>query len=80
MLSCKQTAELLSESCDRRLSARERMRLRMHLFACRRCSRYAAQLRFIQLACSKVEKQSAVAAIKLTETARERLRRALEGL
>jgi hypothetical protein len=78
MLKCKQAAELLSVSRDRRLSARERFRLRVHLFVCRKCTRYAAQLRFLETACRQVEEKSAVAAIRLSDEARQRLRRALE--
>lgn len=47
MLSCKDVAELASHSLDRRLSWRERLGMRLHLFICRACPRYVEQLRFL---------------------------------
>ena len=42
--SCTETARLLSESLDRRLSLRERISLRIHMMMCRMCHVYARQL------------------------------------
>ena len=44
MLSCKEATRLLSQAQDRRLTYGERIKLRLHLFACIACSRFARQL------------------------------------
>ena len=41
---CRQAARLLSESHDRPLQLGERLSLRVHLWMCSGCSRYARQL------------------------------------
>jgi len=47
MLSCKEIGELLSQAMDRKLSFRERLGLKFHLFICKTCSCYDKQLQFI---------------------------------
>ncbi len=47
MLSCKEIGELLSQAMDRKLSFRERLGLKLHLFICKTCSCYDRQLQFI---------------------------------
>lgn len=47
MLSCKEVGELLSKGLDRKLSFKERMGLKIHLFICKTCSCYEKQLDFI---------------------------------
>jgi hypothetical protein len=47
MLSCKETARLLSESMERPLPFRRRLGLRLHLMMCYLCRRYARQVRAI---------------------------------
>ena len=47
MISCKDAAELLSESMERELPLRSRISLRFHVMMCRYCSRYSTQVRFI---------------------------------
>jgi predicted anti-sigma-YlaC factor YlaD len=49
-LTCKQAAELLSESQDRKLSVPERLTLRMHLAVCQGCRDYGDQLAFMRRA------------------------------
>ena len=51
MLNCKQVTHLLSEGQDRKLSAMERLRLKVHLAMCEGCTQYEKQLRFIRQAC-----------------------------
>lgn len=48
MLSCRETARLLSESTDRLLPFRRRMGLRLHLMMCYLCRRYVRQVRAIE--------------------------------
>lgn len=47
MLTCKQTALLVSQSHDRRLSWREWLGMHMHLIFCRACVRFERQIRFL---------------------------------
>jgi len=44
MLSCKETARLVSDGLDRRLSLWQRMNLRLHLMMCGACSAYRRQV------------------------------------
>jgi len=44
MLSCKETAELISQGLDRRLSWPKRVKLWMHLAMCGACSAYRRQV------------------------------------
>lgn len=48
MLSCKQASHLLSQSCERRLSLRQRLGLRLHLLMCRACRQFEQQLRLLR--------------------------------
>ena len=48
IINCKETARLLSESHDRRLSAYERIKLRMHLAMCVVCRNFSKQLDLIR--------------------------------
>ena len=50
MLSCKETARLLSENADRELAFGERLALRVHLAICRGCRNVDAQFRFLRSA------------------------------
>jgi len=44
MLTCKETARLISEGLDRKLSLWQRMNLRLHLMMCGACSAYRRQV------------------------------------
>jgi Putative zinc-finger len=44
MISCRESARLISERRDRRLPWRTRVALRVHLFVCKLCQVYATQL------------------------------------
>ena len=48
MLSCKQTARLLSQGQDRRLGFGERVALRVHLAICDGCRNVNAQFKFLR--------------------------------
>lgn len=47
MLTCKQTARLVSEGLDRKLSLWQRMNLRLHLMMCGACSAYRRQVEML---------------------------------
>ena len=48
MLSCQETAKLLSDAMDRSLPLHVRIRLRLHLSACSLCRSYKKQLRLLR--------------------------------
>ena len=50
ILSCKETARLLSQGADRKLGFGERIALRVHLAICNGCRNVSAQFRFLRLA------------------------------
>jgi len=50
MVSCKEASRLLSQAEDRRLALPERWKLRLHLYACSACTRFARQLAFMRKA------------------------------
>ncbi len=77
MLSCKEVARLASESQDRSLTLGERLSMRLHLFRCDMCSRYVNQLKFLKQACAGAAEQQSGSQARLTEDARERIRKRL---
>lgn len=50
MLNCKQASKLVSLSLDRPLSWSERWQLKLHLFICNSCRRFAKQLKLLAAA------------------------------
>ena len=48
LLSCKETARLLSQGLDRDLAFGERFALRVHLAICDGCRNVSAQFRFLR--------------------------------
>jgi hypothetical protein len=49
-LTCRDAARLVLAGEDRALSAGERVRLRLHLLACRMCPRFVRQVHFMRQA------------------------------
>jgi len=74
MLSCKDIAQLGSESYDRSLSLGERLSIRLHVVRCRMCSRYMSQLKFLRRACAHADAEQLNQKSGFTEEARERIR------
>ena len=48
MMSCKETARLLSEGCDRPLSWPDKIKVRLHLAMCFVCRNFAKQIDMIR--------------------------------
>lgn len=48
VLSCREAARLVSQAQDRPLTIAERVKLRLHLFVCSACSRFARQIEFLR--------------------------------
>ncbi len=81
--ACKQMTVLMSESLERRLTLRERVTLRLHLWVCIWCVWYLEQLRLLRASLrerdGRTETQDGARAARLTPEARERIKRALKG-
>jgi hypothetical protein len=79
--TCKQMAPVMSASLERRLTLRERLTLKLHLWVCVWCVWYLEQLRMMRSALRargvREEADDVDPAVKLSEEARERIRRAL---
>lgn len=50
MLSCKEVCHVVSESLDRKLSWRERLRVKTHLLMCAACQQMARQMELLRMA------------------------------
>ena len=80
--ACRQMTALMSESLERRLTVRERVTLRLHLWACIWCVWYLEQLQLLRATLrehAELTEAEDSAAIQLSLEARERLKRALRG-
>ena len=80
--TCKQMAPVMSESLERPLTLRERAALKLHLWVCVWCVWYLENLRTMRSAlraraAHEEEAGEVESAVKLSEEARERIRRAL---
>ena len=81
--TCQQMAPVMSESLERRLTLRERLALKLHLWVCVWCVWYLEQLRTMRAALraraahDEAATDDVDSAVKLSEEARERIRRAL---
>jgi hypothetical protein len=79
--TCKQMVAIMSESMERRLTLRERMVLRAHLWICAWCAWYLEHLHLLRdtlrLRAEQMPEDDSAAALKLSLTARERIKRAL---
>lgn len=81
--TCKQMAPVMSESLERPLTLRERVTLKLHLWVCVWCVWYLENLRTMRsaLRARAAHEEKAAddvdSAVKLSEGARERIRRAL---
>ena len=80
--TCKQMTPVMYESLERRLTLRERVTLKLHLWVCVWCVWYLENLRTMRSALrARAAHEEAAddvdSAVKLSEEARERIRRAL---
>lgn len=80
MLTCKQTALLVSQSYDRRLSWRERWGMRLHLMVCNACTRFERQMQFLRQATRRFAQEHADTdeQVRLSTEAVERIARELD--
>lgn len=79
MLTCKQATHLVSQRLDSKLSRRERIALRIHVWMCRNCRRFERQLQFIRHAFQRGVQEGQVPGDKsLSQQGKERIRQALQ--
>jgi hypothetical protein len=80
---CKNITPTLGESLDRRLSAREKIDTRLHLFTGEACARYLKQVKFLREAVhlreEKLEGIERASSAKLSDDAKLRLKNALKS-
>jgi hypothetical protein len=48
LINCRQAARMMSDAQERRLSLRDRIKLRLHLRRCLACARYEHQVAFMR--------------------------------
>jgi hypothetical protein len=83
-LNCQETAQLLSDAMDRRLSVYARMRIYAHVRVCRLCQAYKHQLQllrdlFRKSPIEQVDSEDSVAS-GLSAEAKRRIIRAINSL
>jgi hypothetical protein len=78
MLSCKEASQLISEGQDRKLSLRERLGLRLHLWMCDSCRLFEQQLGFLRQTLRRGWSQGDLPTTRrLPSDAQERIRQAI---
>jgi hypothetical protein len=75
--ACKEASKLASDSLDRRLSLRERLKLKIHMLMCGKCKNSNETMKLIRNTATLIS-QSRSGEIRLTDEQRESLHKALE--
>jgi len=77
--ACQQTVEMISQSMERRLTLRERINLKVHLWICVWCQWYMEHLQVIRDSsrAQAAEAPDRMTSATLSNEARERIRRRL---
>ena len=81
MLSCKEVADLTSQSLDTKLTVRQKLGMRLHLMMCKFCSNYGKHLKFLHRAMASQEQNETLNQCNesLSTAARERIRQKLSN-
>ena len=79
--SCREISPLFSAALDRRLTRREKLRVKIHLFICSACFNYISNLRFMREVFQAQEKnfQNEKLHVSLSPEAREKIKNALKS-
>ncbi len=78
--SCREATRLQSEALDHPLGGAQRWGLKIHLFLCKWCRRYRAQLQLLRLAARhQCEHSEQVALPVLSADARQRLEQMIQS-
>ena len=48
MISCKHASELMSKQADQKLSFKEEVALKLHLFICESCEKFRGQIKLLR--------------------------------
>lgn len=70
---CREISQLVSDGYERRLSPGERLRMRLHLWMCRPCSSYSANLSRLDRVFAGIRKRADERAPCLTERDRQKI-------
>jgi len=54
MMDCKHASKLMSRALDEKLSLRERVSLKFHLFLCKYCLHFSQQLKALRVTISSI--------------------------
>jgi len=74
--TCRQAVEQISQSMERPLTLRERIKLKLHLWVCAWCRWYLEHLHLIRdTARARADEPDFIASATLSSEARERIRR-----
>ncbi len=78
---CKEIAQIISASLDRKLTLRERFVMKLHLVACKPCVRYFEQSEFLHKATQKLDEnlKEDVYSGRLSDEARARIKDLLKS-
>ena len=77
---CREVVKLLSQSLEVRLPMSTRIKLRFHFLICAWCQRYGKQLQALrEIAASALKHADQVCPETLSDSSKERLKRALRG-
>jgi len=77
---CKTITPKLGESVDRKLSYRDRVINRLHLFTCEACRRYLEQIKFLHTALAVAANDpETFPTAKLSSEAKERLKKVISS-
>ena len=78
---CKEIAQIISASLDRKLTLREKFVMKLHLVACKPCVRYFEQSEFLHKATQKLDDnlKEDVYAGRLSDEARQRIKDLLKA-
>lgn len=79
--NCKSVAPLFSDALDRRLTWREKLRVRLHLYTCGACLNYISNLEFMREVFKKQDKnlENEKIPVSLSPEAKERIKHTLES-
>lgn len=78
---CKEIVKIISASFDRKLTLGEKLVMKLHVFACRPCTRYFEQSEFLVSATQVLDQKLRGEALdgQLTDEARERIKKLLKA-
>ena len=78
---CKEVVRIISVSLDRKLTIREKLIMKLHLYACAPCTRYFEQSKFLVTATHELDAhlKDDVFAGRLTDDARQRIKDLLKA-